>query len=108
VGETAKTPDGKPGAAGQDVAETVRSPLHAFGDGDPFSQSLGRRSHWLRVERGWSRSQVAARLRIPVEHVADHERGTRQMEARDLVAYARLFRIRVGDFFREPATKGTA
>jgi DNA-binding XRE family transcriptional regulator len=76
--------------------------------GDPLSEVLGRRLRWLRVERGLSRKQVAERLRIPVEHVEDHERGTRQMKARDVVAYARLFRVRISDFFKEPPTKGSA
>jgi ribosome-binding protein aMBF1 (putative translation factor) len=67
---------------------------------EPLHVVLGRRLRWLRVERGWSREQVARRLRVPVEHVKGHERGTRRMEARDLAAYARLLGIRISDFFK--------
>jgi hypothetical protein len=76
--------------------------------GAPLSVVLGRRLRWLRVERGLRREQVAERLRVPVEHVEGHERGTRRIEARDLTAYARLFRVRISDFFKEPPTKGSA
>jgi hypothetical protein len=76
--------------------------------GAPLSVVLGRRLRWLRVERGLRREQVAKRLRVPVEHVEGHERGTRRIEARDLIAYARLFRVRISDFFKEPPTKGSA
>jgi transcriptional regulator with XRE-family HTH domain len=69
---------------------------------------LGRRLRWLRVERGWSRKHVAERLRVPVENVEGHERGTRPMEPRELVAYVRLFRVRISEFFEDPPTKGTA
>jgi hypothetical protein len=75
---------------------------------EPLSVVLGRRLRWLRVERGWSRKHVATRLRIPVNHVEGHERGTRQIKARELAAYARLFRARISDFFKDPPTQGSA
>jgi DNA-binding XRE family transcriptional regulator len=75
--------------------------------GDPLSVVLGRRLRWLRVERGLSRKEVAERMRIPVEHVEGHERGTRRMEPHNLVAYARLFRVRISDFFKDPPTQGS-
>jgi transcriptional regulator with XRE-family HTH domain len=75
---------------------------------EPLHVGLGRRLRRLRVERGWSREQVAKRLRVPVAHVKGHERGTRRIEPRDLVAYARLFRVRISDFFIDPPTKGSA
>jgi hypothetical protein len=76
--------------------------------GEPLSIVLGRRLRWLRVERGWSRRTLATRLRAPIEHIEGHERGTRPIEARELVAYARLFRVRISEFFKDPPTKGTA
>jgi DNA-binding transcriptional regulator YiaG len=75
--------------------------------GEPVSVVLGRRLRWLRVERGLSRKQVAERLRVPVEHVEGHERGIRRIDPRDLVEYARLFRARISDFFKEPPTDGS-
>jgi transcriptional regulator with XRE-family HTH domain len=74
---------------------------------EPLHVLLARRLRWLRVERGWSRDQVARRLRVPVAHVEGHEHGTRRMEARDLAAYARLFGVRISDFFKDPPTKGS-
>jgi ribosome-binding protein aMBF1 (putative translation factor) len=90
--------------------ETVNaaSPLRSPGCGHPLSELVGRRLRWLRVERGWSRKEVAERLRMSVEHIEGHERGTRRMEPRDLSAYARLFHVRIIDFFRELPTQGTA
>jgi ribosome-binding protein aMBF1 (putative translation factor) len=76
--------------------------------GDLLSIVLGRRLRWLRVERGWSRKQLAERLRVPVENVEGHERGTRPMEPRELVAYARVFRVGISEFFKDPPTEGTA
>jgi DNA-binding XRE family transcriptional regulator len=76
--------------------------------GDPLSAVLGRRLRGLRVERGWSRKQVAKRLRVPVAQVGGHERGTRRMEARELAAYARLLRLRISDFFNDPPTTDSA
>jgi DNA-binding XRE family transcriptional regulator len=87
----------------QEAPNGVPSPIC----GDPLSVVLGRRLRWLRVERGWSREQVAKRLRVPVAHVEGHERGTRRMEPRDLTAYARLFRVRISDFFKDPPTQGS-
>jgi hypothetical protein len=75
---------------------------------EPLSIVLGRRLRWLRVERRLSRKHVAERLGVPVENVEGHERGTRRMEPRDLVAYVHLFRVRISEFFKDPPTKGTA
>jgi DNA-binding XRE family transcriptional regulator len=83
-------------------------PLRSARCGDPLSELLGRRLRWLRIERGWRREQVAKRLGVRVAHVEGHERGTRRIEPRDLVAYARLFRVRLSDFFKDPPTKGSA
>ena len=93
--------------ASRETANAV-SPLRSPSCGDPLSEVLGRRLRWLRVERGSSREQVAERLRVAVEHVQEHERGTRRMEPRELAAYARLLRVRISDFFKEPPMKGTA
>ena len=98
--------DPKLGLASQETVNAV-SPLGWPSCSDPLSEVLGRRLRWLRVERGWSRKQVAERLRVPVEHVQGHERGSRRMEPRELAAYARLLRVRISDFFKEPPTKGT-
>jgi hypothetical protein len=75
---------------------------------EALSVVLGRRLRRLRVERGLSRKQVAERLLVPVEQVEGHERGTRPIEPADLVAYARLFRVRISAFFKEPPTGGSA
>jgi hypothetical protein len=100
--------DDDPSLAYQETVNAVPSPLRSPIGDDPLSEVLGRRLRWLRVERGWSLKQVAARLCVPLEHVEGHERGTRRMEPRDLVSYARLFRARISDFFKEPPTKGRA
>jgi transcriptional regulator with XRE-family HTH domain len=71
-----------------------------------LSVVLGRRLRWLRVERGLSRKQVAERLRVPVEQVEGHERATLAIEPRHLVNYARVFQVRISEFFTEPPTKG--
>jgi ribosome-binding protein aMBF1 (putative translation factor) len=68
---------------------------------------LGRRLRRLRVARGWSRRVVATRLRVPVAHVEGHERGTRQIEAHELLLYVRLFGVRISDLFRDPPTEGS-
>jgi ribosome-binding protein aMBF1 (putative translation factor) len=101
------TRDGSLSLASQETVNAV-SPLPSPGCGDPLLEVLGRRLRWLRTERGWSRNQVAERLRMPVQHVRGHERGTRRMEPRNLSAYARLFRVRISDFFKDPPTQGTA
>ena len=75
---------------------------------EPLSIVLGRRLRWLRVERRLSRKHVAERLGVPIENVEGHERGTRRMEPRNLVGYARLFRVRISEFFKDPPTNGTA
>jgi hypothetical protein len=95
-----------PGCGG--AADGVPWPLRSPSCGEPLSVVLGRRLRWLRVERGWSRRIVATRLGVPVGHVEGHERGTRQIEARELVAYAQLFRVRLSDFFKEPPASGNA
>ena len=63
---------------------------------------LGRRLRWLRVERGFSRKTVAARLRLPVTLVERHERGMARLEAQQLAAYARFYGIRISFLFRDP------
>jgi ribosome-binding protein aMBF1 (putative translation factor) len=106
VAETLDARDPDFSLASQETVNTV-SPLRSPSRCDPFSEVLGRRLRWLRVERGWSRKQVAERLRVSVEHVQGHERGTRRMEPREFAAYARLLRVRISDFFKEPLTKDT-
>jgi transcriptional regulator with XRE-family HTH domain len=93
------------------MAEAVRArscQRAALHDGEPMLVVLGRRLRWLRVERGWSRRIVATRLGVPVEHVEGHERGSRPIEPRELIAYARLFGIRISEFFKDPPTNGSA
>jgi hypothetical protein len=63
---------------------------------------LGRRLRWLRVERGFSRKTVAARLGLPVTLVERHERGMARLEAQQLAAYARFYCIRISFLFRDP------
>jgi hypothetical protein len=75
---------------------------------EPLQLVLGRRLRWLRVERGLSRKAVAARLRLPVALVERHERGTGQIKAEQLVAYARLFGVRISLFFCDPPTSASA
>jgi transcriptional regulator with XRE-family HTH domain len=67
---------------------------------------VGRRLRRLRVERGWTRETVAARLGLPVRRIEEHERGTRAIEARELVAYVRLYRVSVATLFRDSWTGG--
>lgn len=69
---------------------------------EPLDVVLGRRLRRLRVERGLSRGTVAIRLRLPLKDVENYERGTACIEARQLVAYARLFNVRISTFFRDP------
>jgi hypothetical protein len=87
----------------QEASNGVPSPTC----GDPLSVVLGRRLRRLRVKRGWSREQVAKRRRVPLARVEGHERGTQRMEPRDLAAYVRLLRVRISDFFDDPATEGS-
>lgn len=91
----------------REIASAASRPA-ALSSTEPLHVVLGRRLRRLRIERRLSRNEVAKRLRIPVEHVEGHERGTRRMEPRDLTAYARLFRVRISDFFNDPPTKGCA
>jgi ribosome-binding protein aMBF1 (putative translation factor) len=107
VADMLNTRGGRLSLASQETANAA-SPLSAPGCGDLLSEVLGRRLRWLRTERGWSRNHVAERLRMPVQNVRGHERGSRRLEPRDLSAYARLFRVRISDFFKDPPTQGTA
>jgi hypothetical protein len=91
-----------------DVPNDRSSRLTARLSGEPLFVVLGRRLRWLRVERGWSRRIVATRLGVSVEHVEGHERGSRPIEPRELIAYAQLFGIRISEFFKDPPTNGSA
>jgi transcriptional regulator with XRE-family HTH domain len=53
----------------------------------------------LRLERGFDHEGIARRLGVPVEHVRAHERGARPFTVQDLVAYVRLFEVRLSSFF---------
>jgi DNA-binding XRE family transcriptional regulator len=68
--------------------------------------TLGRRMRRLRIERGWSRQTVATQLGISMTRVESHERGKRRIEARELVAYVRLYGLTIGDLFRDLPTDG--
>jgi hypothetical protein len=72
----------------------------------PSHVSLGRQLRRLRVERGLSRKVVAASLGLSVKRIEGHERGTRKIEARELVAYTRLYQVRLADLFRDLPTGG--
>jgi Helix-turn-helix domain len=65
---------------------------------------LGQRLRWLRIRCGLSRRTVAVRLGFSGGCVEGHERGTGTIEAGDLVAYIRLYRVRVADLFRDLPT----
>jgi len=67
--------------------------------GEPLQVVLGRRLRRLRLERGFDREGVAARLGVPVDHVAAHERGIRRFKAQELLAYGRLLEVRISSFF---------
>jgi DNA-binding XRE family transcriptional regulator len=91
-----------------DVSNDRSSRLAAQRNGETLLVVLGRRLRRLRVERGWSRRIVAARLGVSVEHVEGHERGSRPIEPLELIAYARLFGIRISEFFKDPPTNRSA
>jgi transcriptional regulator with XRE-family HTH domain len=82
------------------------SPLGAPTCAEPLSVVLGRRLRRLRGERGWSRQTVATRVGLPVRRVGEHERGTRDIEPRELVAYIRLYRVSIGTLFSDLPTGG--
>jgi ribosome-binding protein aMBF1 (putative translation factor) len=107
VTEMADARDVNLSLASQETVNAV-SQLRSPNRGDPLSEALGRSLRSLRVGRDWSRKHVAERLRMPVEHIEGHERGIRRLEPRDLFAYAKLFGVRICDFFKEPPTQGTA
>jgi transcriptional regulator with XRE-family HTH domain len=69
---------------------------------------LGRRLHGMRLARGLSRAAVARRLGLSLARIKQHEQGTRRVEARELVAYSRLFRVRISAFFCDPSGDGEA
>jgi Helix-turn-helix domain len=75
---------------------------------EPLQVVLGRRLRCLRVERGLSCKIVAARLRLPVKLIERHEQGTGRIQPHQLLAYARLFDIRISGFFRDPPAAGNA
>jgi DNA-binding XRE family transcriptional regulator len=75
---------------------------------EPLHVVLGRRLRRLRIERGLRRRTVAARLGLSVERVEGHERGTTRIEARELVAYAQFFGVRLSTFFRDPSKNDRA
>jgi DNA-binding XRE family transcriptional regulator len=68
--------------------------------GEPLQTLLGRQLRRLRNERGFSRQLVATRLRVTPADVAAHERGARRFTAEELLAYTRVFNIRISDLFR--------
>jgi transcriptional regulator with XRE-family HTH domain len=89
------------------MSGAVRSRPASSARAEPsLSVVIGRRVRRLRVERGWSRQFVAMRLGLPSKHVEEHERGTKRIEAHELAAYIRLFRIRISTFFRDPPAGG--
>lgn len=63
----------------------------------------GQQLHHLRVERGFTRELVAMCVGIAVEHVEEHERGTRRIRGDELAAYAAFFGVRLAHFFRDPS-----
>ena len=75
---------------------------------EPLQVVLGRRLRWLRVERGLSRKIVAGRLRLSERVIERHEQGIGRIQPHQLVAYARLFEMRISGFFRDPPAAGTA
>jgi ribosome-binding protein aMBF1 (putative translation factor) len=96
------------------LSQAGRLPLAADGSSWPPAAEeslqvvLGRRLRWLRLEHGMSRKALAARLRLTEELIEGYERGTGTIRARQLVAYARLFHLRISSFFRDPPTTGSA
>jgi ribosome-binding protein aMBF1 (putative translation factor) len=75
---------------------------------EPLRRVLGRRLSWLRVERGMSLKTVADRLGLPLELIEGYELGTATIQARQLVAYARLFDVPISSFFQDPPTTANA
>jgi ribosome-binding protein aMBF1 (putative translation factor) len=62
---------------------------------------LGQRLRWMRRKRGLSLKALSSRLGWPVKRISQHERGTRRMHPDELIAYARLYRVRISSFFRD-------
>lgn len=69
--------------------------------GEPLNIELGKRLRRIRIERGLSRQVIAACLGLPLKRIVAHERGKRRMTARDLVAYAEFYGVRLSTFFRD-------
>lgn len=68
----------------------------------PLQVVVGRQLCLLRSERGLSRETLAARLGLPVGHIAEHESGARRIGVNQLLSYASLLGVRVSAFFSEP------
>jgi transcriptional regulator with XRE-family HTH domain len=67
----------------------------------PLQIMVGRQLRLIRDERGLSREALAVRVGLPVEHIEEHESGTRRIGVTQLLIYASLLGVRISAFFRE-------
>jgi|HubBroStandDraft_1064217.scaffolds.fasta_scaffold263924_1 hypothetical protein len=71
------------------------------GRAEPLHARLGRRLRRLRIEGGLTRKIVAGHLGLRLERVAAHERGKGRIAARDLIAYAEFYGVRLSVLFAD-------
>jgi Helix-turn-helix domain len=71
------------------------------GGAEPLHAMLGRRLRRFRLEGGLTRKTVAGQLGLRLDRVAAHERGKGRIAARDLIAYAEFYGVRLSAFFAD-------
>jgi transcriptional regulator with XRE-family HTH domain len=73
---------------------------------DPRLVSLGLRVRQLRLERGWSQSELAARVGIHRNYVRSIENGQRNISVRNLFALAEGLGVHVVDLLEPIVGEG--
>jgi transcriptional regulator with XRE-family HTH domain len=74
---------------------------YSFEEGTPeINLRFGARLHDLRRKSGLSQEELAARLRVPLSHLADIEGGRKSASIIDLESFAQHFKVSISELLR--------
>lgn len=71
------------------------------GDGDPGRRAFGRRVRHLRVARGYSQEELAARSGLHRTYISSLERGQRNVGLDNVRALAAALGVRPAELFED-------
>ena len=68
----------------------------------PIDQMVGQRVRLARIERGMSQTELATKVGITFQQIQKYERGTNRVSASRLFDIARVLKLEVAWFFKDP------